>query len=820
MERVIIWVINSNANSQFIDIEVFEGRNRFTKMGLFSGPLYPLNLEKKSNLDKIVTLIPTQNVTLIGKNKYRTYKENISLFCKIWKEQNIESVYYRLDDKKLHRISNFIPQTRGTELKNKEFLYYKKTGEFKYKCSSEENEIEDHGKLSLIPETRLYLYSKNKKIEGYLCFAYHGVELPLNIKQETIQTSDGVIFRNLQYEWNITEKLIELGGHKGIHHEITFPEKTFFSKILPKLQRLEMLLFWGKDKKKISKSSFACGISYNINWFEISGTVKGENTTYKLSDLLRMSKGRSYVEIDNGILFLPKELSGLAAYSIKNGDIQIPAKKLADVNAVAERFQIDPSIYLKQFSSAILSEYKILPAWDSILMPYQKEGVIWMNAMYQKGFGCCLADDMGLGKTLQAIAFLCGREKKKNAPVLIVVPKIILYNWGNEIKRFAPGEKYRFIYESFDYSSTLENDCLYITTYETLINHEDYFQKQQYDSIVLDEAHYIKNYKTQRYKVLQKLETKFMLALTGTPIENSVEELWSLLNMLNPKLFGTHVEFMEKFGDVHEDENHMKHLKIITTPFILRRTKEQVLKELPERTEKNIYCTMNPEQRKKYEMLVSSIQNELNEKPSRYVIKDNAAVLQALLYLREFCTDPQMLPPGMGELRTGGSCKFDVFQEYAETIVKENGKLIVYSLFPSALKYLKIWCEQKGWKTFYIDGTSNHRQDIVDQFEQEQQGIFFISLKAGGVGLNLVSCQYVIIYDPWWNSSAEQQAADRVYRIGQKKAVFIYHFLTKDSIEEKIYELQKQKKLLADTALDQDGGMPGLSMEDLYKLLY
>lgn len=816
MEKSLIWVINSERESQFVDIEVFEGRNKYTKSGLFSGPLRRLNLEKESDYEKTYGMIPIENITQIGKNKFRIYKKDIWVLCEEWKAKQLDSVYCRLEDKKLHHISTFTGKVGGTEQES--FLYDSKKKELIYKALTEEKSQDHH--IATVPETKLYLYQADGKIKSHLTFVYQGVELPTNCKQEIIAINDETSFRNLQYEQKIKGDLVAVGGHRSLNSEIVFSQRDFFSKILPCLCKMNIRLFWGEDKKPVSKSSFSCRISYDIEWFSLSGSVQGQNEIYKLSDLLRVSKGKNYVEIDNGILFIPEELKKVALYSNADGQVQIPLKKMADVNAVAERFNLDPSIYLKKFSEDMKSKCQIKPELNAILKPYQKDGVAWLDSMYQRGFGCCLADDMGLGKTLQTIVFLSGRRLKANAPVLIVVPKIVLYNWGKEIQSFMPEQKYIFVYDKFDYSSTVQNDQWYLTTYETLINHEEYFRSINYDTVVLDEAHYIKNYKTKRYEAIENLNAEFILALTGTPIENNIEELWALLYMMNPGLFGKHADFMKKFSDIHENEKKMEQMKKIIAPFVLRRTKGQVLKELPQKTERYIYCNMGPEQKKIYETLLTATQNELREKPSRYIIKDNAAILQALLYLRELCTDPDLLPPGMGETDDCGSCKFELFKDYAECVISENGKLIIYSLFPKALQRLKQWCDQRGWNTYYIDGTTNNRQEIVDKFEQQPTGLFFISLKAGGVGLSLVSCQYVIIYDPWWNSAVEQQAADRVYRIGQEKPVFIYHFLVKDSIEEKIYELQKKKKILSETILDKSGVIEKLSMEDLYQLLF
>ncbi len=817
MERTIIWVIDSKKDSEFADIEVFEGQNKYTKKGIFSGPLNRLNLEKPSDYDKISEMFPEENISQIGKNKIRIYKKNVGIICEIWKAHKVESAYCRLEDKKLHHIRAFVGQESAE--KKDIFTYNTKTEELEYSISKLEKSQKDNN-IVTVPEVKLYLYSEDRKIKSYLNFSYGGIEIPANLGQESFQISKKTVLRNLQYERKIKEKLIAIGGHKSLKNQIVFSSKQFISQTLPVLCKSNIKLFWGEEKKQISNSGFSCNISYDMDWFSLSGEVKGRQTSYKISDLLRTAKGKTYVEIDNGILFIPKELKKAANYQTENGQVRIPVKKLREVNEIAERFRINPDLYLKNFFNHVVFECKIQQNFEKILKPYQKDGVKWIDSMYQKGFGCCLADDMGLGKTLQTIAFLCSRKKKTDEPVLIVAPKSVLFNWEKEIKKFAPEMKYEIAYGKFDYSVPMDKDTVYLTTYETLGNHDVYFKDTKYDVIIMDEAHYIKNSGTERYKSLQRLEAGFMLALTGTPMENNIAELWSLLNILNPNLFGKRSEFLQKFGNLNDDKEQMTQLQKMIVPFILRRAKTQVLPELSDKTEEYVYCEMGEKQRNVYDILLSAAQNEIEEKPSRYVIKDNAAILQSLQYLRECCIDPMLLKKGMVGSGISDSCKFDTFKEYAENIMDESGKLIVFAYYPQSLKRLQTWCEQKNWNTYYIDGEVNDRQKIVDEFESEQQGVFFISIKAAGVGLNLTSCQYVFIYDPWWNSAVEEQAADRVYRIGQEKPVFVYHFLVKDTIEEKIHELQMKKKGLTSDVLGMTGNSEKLSMSEIRELLF
>lgn len=817
MDNVVIWQISIYDESLCVEIELFIGKNKYTKAGLFSGQLRRWD-NKNFIADKVVNFMSSlKNITQCGKNKFKLHIKETLCLLDYFRQEKYETVYYRMLDRKLHHINDF----NGINIKknNKYFWFEEKTGILIYQIPNYCDLDVKQQSIVTIPQANLYLHSEKKKIRGYLVFSYQGIDLPANFSQENIQLSKQIIFRNLQYEQSVEEKLCFLGGHKSLKNEILFDEKNFFSIILPQMINWDINLYWGKDNKNISKSKISCSISYDMDWFYVSGEVEDENVTYTLSDLLKYSKGKSYVEINNSILFLPSSLQKIISNSNNNDKIKISKKYLHLINDIAEDFNIDPSTYLNKFLNFENATYTLDKKLDSILKPYQKLGISWIVTLYKNKFGGCLADDMGLGKTLQTIAFLCCKERNNNYPVLIVVPKVLLYNWENEFVRFTEKIKFEIAYGDFDYIN-IKDGIIYLTTYDTLISRSDEFSKVKFDCVVIDESQYAKNYKTKRYKSISNIKANFILALSGTPIENNVEELWSLMNLLNPGLLGSHDNFIKKFGNVHEDLGKAEILRKIISPFILRRTKLEVLNDLPSKTEEYLYCKMGSQQMELYKKILCATKNQIKEKPSRYTIKDNSIILQSLLYLREVCTEPQLLPPNMIGYTPCESCKFELFKDYCCRIMDQTGKIIVYSLFPKVLQKLQNWCNQQKWKTFYIDGSTNDRQKIVNEFENSEQGIFFISLKAGGVGLNLVSCQYVFIYDPWWNSAAEQQAANRVYRIGQDKPVFIYHFLVQDTIEEKIYELQRKKEMLSSNILEGMNIPEKISMDDIYKLLF
>lgn len=821
LENKLIWVFSLENTEKYIDIELYRGRNKYTKTGLFSGPLRRNDADTSASDNNFQFLCSLDSVAQVGKNKYKLHKTTAVKLLDYFHEQKIDEVYCLLKDKKLHHVSGFVSVGLTDSVSG---IKYDGISGNLYYCSVTQNGISDTAvenvdNTYLQPKPRMYLFSEGKTIRGMLSFIYGDIEVPANSSDELINIGSETVFRNLHSETTVKNLIISVGGNKSLRNEFLFQTKIFFDSVLQRLLDENINLFWGKEKKTILKSKISCNISYGIDWFVVSGKVIGEKQEYTLSDLLRSSKGKNFVEIDNGIVFLPEELRKTSLEFTNSGLIQIPRSKLDDVVSIGECFNVNPTDYLNRFLNFTDSAYTLPNRIECILKPYQKEGIKWAVTLYRNGFGGCLADDMGLGKTLQAISFICCEERNNELPVLIIAPKIVLYNWKNEFGKFAPWSNVVVAYGNFDSLKMVENNTIYITTYDTLINHGNEFERIKFDTVVLDESQFVKNFRTQRYRAIQKIKSKYFLALTGTPIENSIEELWSLFNLINPGLLGSHGQFMSRFGEAHVEAARLNTLKKIVTPFIMRRTKEEVLKELPPKEEMYIYCEMSEGQKRLYDELLSSVRKELQAQPSRYQIKDNSIILQALLYLRETCSDPQLLPPTLRGIELSESCKYELFKDYAHRVMSESNKLIVYGMFPRVLKKMENWCKRLGWNTFYIDGSISNRQDIVDAFESSEQGVFFISLKAGGVGLNLVSCQYVFIYDPWWNTAAEQQAANRVYRIGQEKPVFIYHFLVKDTIEEKIYDLQKKKEKLSENILTKLDGSSKISLEDIYKLL-
>lgn len=519
------------------------------------------------------------------------------------------------------------------------------------------------------------------------------------------------------------------------------------------------------------------------------------------------------------------------------------------------------------------------------LRPYQKAGFDWFYFLKENGFGGCLADDMGLGKTIQTLAllqkekelyiatrvgepisvpvpalaeetnvpqlslFIGGSEEpgnKEDAPVspqhesragvpeelktyiktsLIVVPNSLVYNWYHEAKKFTPNMKvlvYTGINREKNPNLFVKYD-LVISTYGTVRVDIDILKDFKFNYIILDESQSIKNPQSQSARAVKVLRSSQKLVLTGTPIENSVQELWSQLAFINPGLVGNLQTFTERFVTPIEKQNDagkMQQLRAIIKPFVLRRTKNQVAQELPPKVEQVVYCNMTEEQSEAYETVKSYFRNEILKSIREVgLAKSQIALLQGLTKLRQIANHPKLTNPDF----EGQSGKFDEIIAMSETAKAEGHKVLLFSQFVKQLDIYKKHFDNKGWKYAYLDGslTNEQRQKAVTEFQSNEDITYFlISLKAGGLGLNLTTADYVFIIDPWWNPAVERQAVDRSHRIGQTKTVFNYKFITKDTVEEKILALQERKKELADNIITtEESFIKSINVDEILDIL-
>ncbi|MDY2581409.1 MAG: DEAD/DEAH box helicase, partial [Clostridium perfringens] len=548
---------------------------------------------------------------------------------------------------------------------------------------------------------------------------------------------------------------------------------------------------------------------------------------------------------DPGIVNFLNLLDDLGLENIKDNEVYIDKSK---VLYIQEKLKdrtlsfIKGGNVLQEIVGKLLNKEfkrKLVPkALNAELRPYQKEGFKWINEITDLGFGGVLADDMGLGKTLQIIAFLLSQKKSKS---IVVVPTSVIYNWMDEFEKFAPSIRVGLVHgskskrdkvlrdfkrglgikieeENLKEKSYEKYDVL-LTTYGTLKNDEKAYENLSFDYCIIDEAQNIKNPTAQATLSVKNIKSRCNIALTGTPIENNLMELWSIFDFVMPGYLFTKERFRERFI---LDESNLSELKSLITPFILRRLKEDVLSELPEKLEKKYLVEMKGKQKQLYSFYVKAIKNQLNEnKSSEKSGRDKINLFAYLTKLREICLDPSLVVPDY----TGGSSKLTVVKEIVKDAGESGKKILLFSQFTSVLQKIEEDFKKEDISYLYLDGgtSAKDRVERVKKFNEDSNiKVFLISLKAGGVGLNLTSASVVIHFDPWWNPAVEDQATDRAHRFGQENKVEVIKLVAKDTIEEKIVLMQEDKRELIQSLMDgktMDGkGLKRLTEEEISKL--
>lgn len=548
---------------------------------------------------------------------------------------------------------------------------------------------------------------------------------------------------------------------------------------------------------------------------------------------------------DPGIVNFLNLLEDLGLENIKDNEVYIDKSKFLYIQEKLKDRNlsfIKGGNVLQEIVGKLLNKEfkrKLVPrALNAELRPYQKEGFKWINEITDLGFGGVLADDMGLGKTLQIIAFLLSQKKSKS---IVVVPTSVIYNWMDEFEKFAPSIRVGLVHgskskrdkvlrdfkrglgikieeENLKEKSYEKYDVL-LTTYGTLKNDEKAYENLSFDYCIIDEAQNIKNPTAQATLSVKNIKSRCNIALTGTPIENNLMELWSIFDFVMPGYLFTKDRFRERFI---LDESNLSELKSLITPFILRRLKEDVLSELPEKLEKKYLVEMKGKQKQLYSFYVKAIKNQLNEnKSSEKSGRDKINLFAYLTKLREICLDPSLVVPDY----TGGSSKLTVVKEIVKDASESGKKILLFSQFTSVLKKIEEDFKKEDISYLYLDGgtSAKDRVERVKKFNEDSNiKVFLISLKAGGVGLNLTSASVVIHFDPWWNPAVEDQATDRAHRFGQENKVEVIKLVAKDTIEEKIVLMQEDKRELIQSLMDgktMDGkGLKRLTEEEISKL--
>ncbi|EOU1609364.1 DEAD/DEAH box helicase [Clostridium perfringens] len=703
-------------------------------------------------------------------------------------------------------------------------------------------------------KTTFNLYKTKGKIYCNVKIDYCGYIIDL-IRDE----KDNSFLRDLK-----SEKYIEfqLERFKFIKREEDFcfignEEEMYelFSKGIKRLRELgEVLLSEELKEFKVLDSSLISSelkelsnfykLKFDFGDFELR-ELRESIEAMKRGDRFYRTK-KVYLDLeDHGIVNFLNLLEDLGLENIKDNEVYIDKSKVLYIQEKLKdrnlSFIKGGNVLQKIVGKLLNKEFKrkLVPkALNAELRPYQKEGFKWINEITDLGFGGVLADDMGLGKTLQIIAFLLSQKKSKS---IVVVPTSVIYNWMDEFEKFAPSIRVGLVHgskskrdkvlrdfkrglgikieeENLKEKSYEKYDVL-LTTYGTLKNDEKAYENLSFDYCIIDEAQNIKNPVAQATLSVKNIKSRCNIALTGTPIENNLMELWSIFDFVMPGYLFTKERFRERFI---LDESNLSELKSLITPFILRRLKEDVLSELPEKLEKKYLVEMKGKQKQLYSFYVKAIKNQLNEnKSSEKSGRDKINLFAYLTKLREICLDPSLVVPDY----TGGSSKLTVVKEIVKDASESGKKILLFSQFTSVLQKIEEDFKKDDISYLYLDGgtSAKDRVERVKKFNEDSNiKVFLISLKAGGVGLNLTSASVVIHFDPWWNPAVEDQATDRAHRFGQENKVEVIKLVANDTIEEKIVLMQEDKRELIQSLMDgktMDGkGLKRLTEEEISKL--
>jgi len=698
-------------------------------------------------------------------------------------------------------------------------------------------------------------YSSRSNLEVDLLFDYHGVSISSSDRREGIYDrghngqARRFVERDVEGEKSAIQLLKPLGFRTTRNYNDN-PKLQLSPKNLPRVVKTLLGKGWrveaeGKLYRNPGLSSLS--VSSGVDWFELHGSVDfGDGLEVKLPALLSaLQRGESMIALGDGSFgLMPEEwlqkFGLLTSLGVDSGDHL--RFKPAQAGILDALLAAQPEITCDATFARVREEWHNFNGIEAIPEPrgfvgalrdYQREGLGWFAFLERFGFGGCLADDMGLGKTVQVLALLESRRQTLDIghgtldpgpfrPSLVVVPRSLVFNWQQEAARFTPQLRL-LTHTGIGRQKAIahfQNYDLIITTYGTLRRDAVQFQDADFDFVILDEAQAIKNARTGAAKAARLLKGKHRLALSGTPIENHLGELWSLFEFLNPGMLGAASVFqLSTSGARAPDDETRALLARALRPFLLRRTKQQVAKELPEKLEQTIYCEMDVAQRKQYDELRDYYRASLLEQVGRIGIKRaKIQILEALLRLRQTACHPALVTGGNGD---EPSAKLDVLMPQLGEVTEEGHKALVFSQFTSFLAIVRRRLDLEGIDYEYLDGKTSRRDLAVERFQNDPKcKLFLISLKAGGQGLNLTAAEYVFLLDPWWNPAVEAQAIDRAHRIGQAQRVFAYRLITRDTVEEKVLALQATKRELADAILNADNSLiRNITGEDLMLLL-
>lgn len=678
------------------------------------------------------------------------------------------------------------------------------------------------------------------RLIGELSFSYGGELIPAERPGISVYKKDQrqLITRDLLNETAAKQKLFQVGFRASYWSK---EQSDIAPAQLPRVVRLLTAEGWHVEAEGNlyrTADTISMEVKSGVDWFDLDGAAQFGDTKVPLPRLLKAIKqGEQTIRLDDGTFgVVPEEwmkkyglLAGMAGADGEKLRFTRPQAGLLDALLASEEVRVD-AVFAKvrQEMRNFNGVRAATPSGEFLgqLRSYQSEGLGWLQFLQRFGFGGCLADDMGLGKTIQVLAMLEGRRQLRYGdnenpppPSLVVVPRSLVFHWKAESAQFAP--KLKFLDHTgvsrLKPGEHFENYDVILTTYGTLRRDALLFKDQHFDYCILDEAQAIKNPGTLSAKAARLINADYRLAMSGTPVENHLGELWSLFEFLNPGMLGA-ASVLGNAGK-NPDVSTRNILARALRPFILRRTKKQVATELPDKTEQTIYCDLEGKQRKYYD--------ELRDFYRARLLKEGAddgsgqfkiQVLEALLRLRQAACHPGLIDK---KRVSEGSSKVDTLIAQLDQVLEEDHKVLVFSQFVSLLTIVRSRLDAAKIPYSYLDGKTRDREAKVQEFQNDPEiKLFLISLKAGGLGLNLQAAEYVYLLDPWWNPAVEAQAIDRAHRIGQTRQVFAYRLIARGTVEEKVLELQKSKRDLADAIITADNSvMRNLSRDDLELLL-
>lgn len=652
--------------------------------------------------------------------------------------------------------------------------------------------------------------------------------------------------RDLDLEQKLAKEIVKhcpsLGNARNLKKiwEFETPEQCLeiLTELQPFKEEEKIILEWPKGERlklkgMVSMGNFSMNIKESTNWFEANGTLKvGEDLVLNMKEVLGLLNNNEsrFIKLKNGEFLaltnrFKKQLQAIESYGdvTKDGTVRFHPLAAYAINGIAdeaEQLETDSAFkaQIQKLKDAEKKVTKLPSTFKAELRSYQTEGYNWLMKLANWEVGACLADDMGLGKTVQALAAILTRATL--GPTLVVCPASVRTNWEREALKFAPTLN-PIQFGEGDRKQILEDlkpfDVL-VTSYGLMQTESENLKEVQFSTIVLDEAQAIKNKSAKRSKAAMELQAGFKILTTGTPIENHLGELWNLFRFINPGLLGSMERFKERFAVPISkgDDISREQLKKLIRPFILRRRKSEVLLELPEKTEIVLTVTLSPAEKAFYEALRQSAMEKLEDlKPKQG--SSHLQILAEITRLRQACCNPKLVKKSSAIK----SSKMALFNETIDELLDNGHKVLVFSQFVQHLKLLEASLKRKKISYQYLDGSTStkNRQIAIDKFQGGEGDVFLISLKAGGVGLNLTAADYVIHMDPWWNPAVEDQASDRAHRIGQKRPVTIYRLVTEGTIEEKIVQLHGQKRDLADSLLSGTNSGNKMTANDLMNLI-